>query len=117
MARLGPRTRLANLAALMMQPAKAAPLSSSPFGGTLVQEGVHAFAKIAAHVAHQNQIAVFLPGDALLDAAERFLGGAQSKRRLRGDGTGELARAVLQSGVIGEHFAEQADGVRLGGLD
>jgi hypothetical protein len=46
-----------------------AALSSRPVRSALVQEGVHAFAEIATHVAHQNQIPILFRAHLLLDAA------------------------------------------------
>src|SRR6204780_59301 len=45
----------------------------------LVEEGVHAFAEILAHVAHQHQVIALAFRDTRHQAAQRLLGGADRK--------------------------------------
>src|SRR5262249_41257914 len=82
----------------------AAGLLACPLRLALVQERVHAFAEIPAHVAHQDQILALFAREPRLQAPQRFLGGAQRERRVAGDQARELVGAALGRRAIFPHF-------------
>src|SRR5579872_3490679 len=84
---------------------------------TLVEEGIHAFAEIAAHVAHQDQVLALLARQPPHQARQRLLGRRQRQRRVGGDRCGKLAGALVQGVEVLHHFGEQADVESLLGAD
>src|SRR5579862_7282291 len=85
-----------------------APLFALPLRRALVEERLHAFAKIATHVAHQDQVLAFLAGEPPLQARQRLLGGVERERRMPGDLDGKLVNATLQRRQIFDDFGEQS---------
>src|SRR5579875_1125185 len=78
------------------------PFSGSlPHGLALVEEGVHALAEVAAHIAHQDEVVGFRRHHAFLDAAHRLLGGAERERRVAGHQPREVLAACQQRRVVG----------------
>src|SRR5258708_21157380 len=71
-------------------------LGSRPLRRPLVQKGIHAFTKVMAHVAGQDQVAVFFRSHPFLDAAQGLLGYAQRERRLGGQSARKFIRTALQ---------------------
>src|SRR5829696_6834444 len=92
-------------------------LLASPLRRALVQEGLHAFPEIPAHVAHQDQVLALLAGKALGQASHRLLGRAQRQRRMAGDGAGEFLGAALEGGRVLDDLGQEPDRERLPRLD
>src|SRR6202012_1503905 len=88
-------------------------LLAAPHGLALVEEGFHAFPEIAAHVAHQDQVLLFLQTHLLAGAADPLLGRSQGERRMPGNLDRQLPRPRLQGGGVRQDLAEQADAARL----
>src|SRR5690348_11997537 len=92
-------------------------LLTAEFGRALVEEGVHAFAEVAAHVAHQDQVLAFAWRKLRAEAAECFFRRLQRERRVSGEECRELARACHESGMVREHFAHEPSRERFRRLD
>src|SRR6185437_1410653 len=96
---------------------KAERLFALEIGAALVEEGVHAFTEILAHIGLQDQVLALLPRQRAADAAYRLLGRLQRQRRVRGHELGGLVGAALQRLDVGYHLVEQAQRQRLRRLD
>src|SRR5919108_6484608 len=79
-----------------------APGSLAAFPGrlALVQEGVHAFAEILAHVAREDEVVAFAVRDLRPQAEQRFLGRLQRERRHAGDEARELLAALHERRLV-----------------
>src|SRR5215472_15681418 len=88
------------------EPKRCKTSSSCPFRCALVEESVHAFLKITAHVAGEDHLVIFGRGHSFLDAAHGLLRGAQSERSPASNCLRQLTGARLQRGVVGQHFAQ-----------
>src|SRR6185437_1162653 len=77
-----------------------------PLRRPLVEEGVHPFAEVAAHVAHEDEILGFLAREPLLQAAQPLLRRAQRERRVSRDELRELLGAALERGEILDELAD-----------
>src|SRR6266699_7335925 len=82
---------------------------TAPLRRALVQKRIHAFAKIPAHVAHENEILALLARQVLLQAQKRFLGCAERQRRVTCDQPAELARPALQRRRVFHDLVQQTE--------
>src|SRR5689334_9570873 len=86
-------------------------------GAALVEESVHAFAEVLAHIGLEDQILALIPRQRAADAAHRLLGGLQRQRSVRSHKLGGLVGAALQRLDIRHHLVEQPERQRLRRLD
>src|SRR5271168_3714647 len=71
-------------------------LFASPLRRALIEKRIQSFAKIPAHVAHQDQILAFLARQPPLQADQRLFGGVERERCIAGDQDGKLIGPPLQ---------------------
>src|SRR6266571_2215230 len=82
---------------------------TAPLRRALVQERIHAFPKIPAHVAHENEVLALLARQALLQAPQRFFRRAQRQGRIARDQPAELARPALQLRRVFHDLVQQTE--------
>src|SRR6185437_9222935 len=90
---------------------------AAPLRRPLFEESGQAFAKIPAHVAHDDEVLPLARRDSRLQAVKRLLGGAQRQRRMPRDGAGERLGARGERRRIGQHLADEAERLRLRRVD
>src|ERR1700733_15236988 len=83
----------------------------------LFEEGGHAFAKIPAHVAHQDEVIAGAGREGVAQTQQRLLGRAERQRRVLGDAARQRRGPRGERGLVGQDFADEAPGARLLGTD
>src|SRR5687768_9102499 len=79
-------------------------LLALPIRRALVEERVHSFAKILAHIGAQDQVPALLARQGTTEAEHRFLGGFHRNRRMAGNELGGFVGAALQRRNVGHHL-------------
>src|SRR5262245_37930955 len=88
-------------------------LFARPLRLAFVEKGIQSFAKVAAHVAHEDEVFALLARESALQPRQRLLGGAQRQRCIPGDDCRELFNPLLQGRKVLDHFVKQSEPRRL----
>src|SRR5258705_12756673 len=99
----------------IISPAISLFLFAGPLRLALVEEGIHAFTKIPALIAHQDQVLVF--AWLRLRAKQRLLGGTQRQGCMTSDKPRQFIGPSFEGGKILHDFVQQGDAGGLLGFD